>query len=644
MNPIYPNIENYLEIPSQGALLITGTWGSGKTYYVKNELIPKIQGDKKHKPVLISLFGIKDRTELSQKILFSLWDKSITGKSTTSRQGDKTLIEIIKNVSKKIPCIKKYTSFIDKFLNINDLTYKMIPSNVLLILDDVERLNKSFLDEDFWGFINELIENKGIKIILIANKEKIPPIEHEEKVIEKTLHFQPLLEDVYKAIIKDFKDKTFSEHLSESIVKKYLIDLPIKNNGIKNDLSNIRTLKFALKHYHEIFKIFVQERDDLSNEAIQQKINFIWTFCLAISVEFKKNEITDTNYRGLDQYIETSTLADDVSLFDDIAEGKNDQFETQIYPKELVKRFFSPYKVPYYFNLQIYNFITTGTPLDPHLLKNELDILFYTQKNKIKPAKALLERFMNGYCSFSNEEFVENLKKLLTFVEQGDFEDYPSYMNAGIYLLGFADMYTDNEQDVIQKLHKGIDSFTSRTEIDIITPVMFDTMLSHINQMLPEIKEFHSYIKTKIHQKIKENEQQEISRVKELFQNDMESLYKYFLPNENGVLLSSESILQNIDKTAIEDRMKNISPNEIQLLANIIEVRHLQRGLEDRLQPEITFLQNLKKTISDMNTEEKILSNHIIKTSLSPKLEIAIQRLEKHSSSQEIVQTNNPTN
>ena len=124
----------------------------------------------------------------------------------------------------------------------------------------------------------------------------------------------------------------------------------------------------------------------------------------------------------------------------------------------------------------------------------------------------------------------------------------------------------------------------------------------------------------------------------------MESLYKYFLPNENGVLLSSESILQNIDKTAIEDRMKNISPNEIQLLANIIEVRHLQRGLEDRLQPEITFLQNLKKTISDMNTEEKILSNHIIKTSLSPKLEIAIQRLEKHSSSQEIVQTNNPTN
>ena len=43
------------------ALLIDGKWGSGKTYYVKNILIPLIEKDKKYKPIYISLNGLNER-------------------------------------------------------------------------------------------------------------------------------------------------------------------------------------------------------------------------------------------------------------------------------------------------------------------------------------------------------------------------------------------------------------------------------------------------------------------------------------------------------------------------------------------------------------------------------------------------------
>ena len=45
------------------ALLLSGSWGSGKTYYVKNSLIPFLNGNEK-KVVYISMYGIKSAEAL----------------------------------------------------------------------------------------------------------------------------------------------------------------------------------------------------------------------------------------------------------------------------------------------------------------------------------------------------------------------------------------------------------------------------------------------------------------------------------------------------------------------------------------------------------------------------------------------------
>ena len=58
---IYDNIENFLSMENTGALMIVGAWGSGKTYYIDNEVFKKLgEGENPRQCIRVSLFGVKD--------------------------------------------------------------------------------------------------------------------------------------------------------------------------------------------------------------------------------------------------------------------------------------------------------------------------------------------------------------------------------------------------------------------------------------------------------------------------------------------------------------------------------------------------------------------------------------------------------
>ena len=61
-------IFNYLiNDKTNTALLLDGEWGTGKTYYIKNVLIPFIE-EKKKQVVYVSLYGIENTESLSKTI------------------------------------------------------------------------------------------------------------------------------------------------------------------------------------------------------------------------------------------------------------------------------------------------------------------------------------------------------------------------------------------------------------------------------------------------------------------------------------------------------------------------------------------------------------------------------------------------
>lgn len=65
------------------ALLLNGSWGSGKTFYIKNSLIPFLK-NKNKKAIYISMYGIQNTEALSKAIFTESYFKSSTRKGAQS--------------------------------------------------------------------------------------------------------------------------------------------------------------------------------------------------------------------------------------------------------------------------------------------------------------------------------------------------------------------------------------------------------------------------------------------------------------------------------------------------------------------------------------------------------------------------------
>ena len=54
-------IRHYLENDkTHSAIMLTGEWGSGKSYYIQHELIPFLNNDGPSRCVTVSLYGLSD--------------------------------------------------------------------------------------------------------------------------------------------------------------------------------------------------------------------------------------------------------------------------------------------------------------------------------------------------------------------------------------------------------------------------------------------------------------------------------------------------------------------------------------------------------------------------------------------------------
>ena len=63
-------LRQYLETPKTDyAVLLNGRWGSGKTYFVRNSMIP-LAKELGLTPIYISLYGIQDINTVTRQILY----------------------------------------------------------------------------------------------------------------------------------------------------------------------------------------------------------------------------------------------------------------------------------------------------------------------------------------------------------------------------------------------------------------------------------------------------------------------------------------------------------------------------------------------------------------------------------------------
>ncbi|MCF8716514.1 hypothetical protein JM658_16955, partial [Joostella atrarenae] len=263
--------ENYLNKTSTNyALLISGKWGSGKTFLWKNVLEKKAV-EMDFKPVYISLNGIESIKEV-ESILFS---SILPLSNKLQKNGIKNVVNLLKNltnVSGKI--FGRGTQLIDltKGIKINfDISKKVF------CFDDLERCSAP--PENILGLINEYTEHKNAKVIICSAEEEIGKKTGynriKEKVVGRILNYSANYDELFDGYIGNVFDKDFYDFLNNK--RKVIIHFFKKHN-----IQNLRTFEFCLENIHRLHKYFKEEDKEVVDSML--------FFTAIISNEFKNGE------------------------------------------------------------------------------------------------------------------------------------------------------------------------------------------------------------------------------------------------------------------------------------------------------------------------------------------------------------------
>lgn len=621
MDNISEAILSHLKMKTTGALLLTGDWGSGKTYFLKNNVFPKIENTTTFIPIIVSLYGETDKNNIAQKVLFAFFDKK--GKNVNLSTG--TIAKNIKNFSEGFPILKKYLDLDKLIVGTGENVFRLLPhDNLLICFDDLERMSEKIDVNDFLGIVNDLVENKGCKVLLIANEEEIKNgIAFKEKTIEKTIHFSPKISTIFDSIVHSYEPSTFKEYLLYN--KDFIISTLVptienkeKEKELRKSFSNIRSLKFTIEHFKYSYFLLTNEKDE-NEPVVKQQLQSLWLFTLSISIEFRKpNSITFTDRKKLN---EPPTSFSDID-FSKFNFGNNETKEVEAeskwtYSENFKKLYYDRLSEKYIYFPAIYDLITSGKEISKQEFLLHLEKSFNIKDGKVNPAHQILNNLHKfGYGFYSDSEFMEVLNNLLEYCKNGQLEDLISYLNAGVYLLAFNEILGNEKEDIAQTIQQGLDIFLPKIKLNYLVKSHFEMAIGNVKE--PNLQELITHIKEKFNEIEIADAILEDKELEAKFTNDLDLFVKEFLPTDNGIRTPDKPRFHKFEKHVIQESLKKWNPKGIISLTDFLGIRYLETSFSDRLTEEITFLENLETVILEKGFTEKTLSNHLLQKDLLP--------------------------
>ena len=314
-------IKHYIEKDRTGrAIMLSGPWGVGKSFYIRNCLVPFLKKPQngEHQCIVISLYGISELSEISKSIYLEARVKRINLES----EAGKTAVFAAKTVLKGIAGHFGIDLSADE-RGLQELYQSIDLTGKLLVFEDVERANINI--SSFLGYVNSLVEQDGVKVLLVTNEDELlryKPITESDPDKKK---FADLLEKTGKYQVREYtkdtlqylatKEKsvgdtiTFSGDLTlavkqiiqlfnHNILNRFatdncatdIVDIMILRNSF-----NLRSIIFACQKTVDIYDFFPED-SDFSDDFIKTIFNGIVFFSLQLHAGSKARWI------GLESY------------------------------------------------------------------------------------------------------------------------------------------------------------------------------------------------------------------------------------------------------------------------------------------------------------------------------------------------------
>ncbi len=303
-------IKHYIEKDkTRSAIMLTGGWGTGKSYYIRNVLEFFLKKNGKHRCAIVSLYGLKSTSEISKRIYFELRTIGSSKKSEALSTSKAAATIVAKTV---LNGMTNMIGFDIGRISDEDLerVYSSIDlSNALVVFEDLERSNIDIIE--ILGYVNSLVEEDEAKVLLVANEDeilkyhesqpdkdgktfKIPDektimyLKAKEKTISDTISFNGDFKSAIKVIINSFGNDTLNMFASDENTSDIFEMMFLENNY------NLRSFIFACQKTVDIY----EKLDNL--EGIEDYyIKTIFYGIIAFSLIIKKGGIPDWNGNDL---------------------------------------------------------------------------------------------------------------------------------------------------------------------------------------------------------------------------------------------------------------------------------------------------------------------------------------------------------
>jgi hypothetical protein len=263
----------FLTSEGSGALALKGEWGVGKTY-AWNQIL---QANKAHIKLknysYVSLFGATSLSELRTTIFLKMQRVKLEGETRNFETVNNNPLSLgfsfLKSIAhrvKDLPVLKDLPYLKNLSVGLESVAPLLI-RNAVICLDDFERLNTANISpEELLGFISELKEEKGCKVVLIFNENKLAAVEtyakFREKVIDIELLFAPTAEEAANLALPE--------------------DLPgrdaITGHCVSLNITNIRVLRKIGETVRVLHPAVVALHPRVFEQAMRALVLYAWCY------------------------------------------------------------------------------------------------------------------------------------------------------------------------------------------------------------------------------------------------------------------------------------------------------------------------------------------------------------------------------
>ena len=569
MKEIEQVVGRYLqEKDTDYAIMITGEWGCGKTYYVQHTLkkiienkygIDGLQKKTKKKMVYISLYGLSCVDNLPNLIFrnaHKFVDYKIFKAVNTVAGGAADYVGAGKDNVKQL-----FQDFYD------------IKDDKVLVFDDLERINYEKISvKEVLGAINQFAEVKKLKVILVSDEDKMNNgyNEFKEKTIRYSIKFKRSLSESFDIVISDIKDADYKVFLTEQ--KALLLEV-----FEKGKCNNLRTFLFAIDTFKVVYNKVKESK--YKTEILKTLLVSFLIYTIEYKSGKKPEELNELS--KLRQYWR----------FSDRNQDKELSYIDELYDKYgQIRHEYNHYPV-------IIEYITNG-----YLDNNELDVIINDINNECvrnaETAEGILLRKFTDWNKIEDDKFSDYIKELMQYVKENKYSIRE--LTTLYYQLLKIDYYEIENfklDDHIDKIFKDSANIVEHNEgfnLYIETDIFEYTPLHYGEKLDERYKSFINYIED-INRELRAVGEQKIidGFLTDLKSGDYDKIIDY------GKGSNFQFVIEHIDAKSVFDILKDSNKDVVEAFRYNIYCRYPDRVIGLNVsEKEICFIKDLKELIN----------------------------------------------